>query len=124
MSTPTQECKECGTPLTASRRPKTFCSTKCRQASNNRRMERGGQLYDLFMSMRFEREKATDLGLWAIMCRMASAMRDEDNRERDGRKSWQPVSAALERLPVVMTARDVYMKREKFGLSNGRTVSQ
>lgn len=116
MSKPAHVCKECGTPLTGrSKQPRQFCSTPCRQAFNNRRMQRGADLYDLFMAMRYERDKATDLGIWAIMCRMAQEYREQDARDREGRKSWQPASTVIDRLPVVMRSKDVYMRHEVFG---------
>lgn len=114
-------CKECGTDVTPSRQRRMFCCTACRQRFNNRRLERGAQLYDLFMSMRYEREKAADLGVWAIMCRIAKDFREEDDRDRDGRKSWQPPHSVIERLPVVMQEKDVTVIRDRTG--GGRPLS-
>lgn len=121
----TKVCKECGCELERTRQPRMFCSTAHRQAFNNRRLERGAALYDLFMAMRYDRDRATELGLWAIMCRMAKDFREEDERERDGRKSWQPADAVLGRLPVIMREKDVMVMQDKTGRSRrvGWTVA-
>lgn len=111
----TRLCKECGGPVKPSRQRPVFCCGPCRQRFNNRRLERGAQLYDLFMSMRYECDKASDLGVWAIMCRMAKDYREEDEREREGRKSWQPASVVLDRLPTVMRSKDVTIMRDGTG---------
>jgi hypothetical protein len=81
-------CLECGTEFQAFKRHGEFCSTTHRKAWNNRRMIRGAELYDLFMACRHERGAAKLHGYWNLMCRMASAWRDEDDRDRGGRKSW------------------------------------
>lgn len=109
------ECQECGESLPRGRKPRLFCSPACRQKFNNRRLQHGAQFYDLFMSMRYERDTAGELGLWAVMCRLAAKFRNEDEAKRNGRKSWQPPSSVLERLPVVMREKDVYIKHGRFG---------
>lgn len=82
-------CRECGKPLDPDRKANTeFCATECRIAWRNRRMSRGADLYDAFMAMRFDREAAKDKGLWALMCRMASAWNEEDKAA--GRQSYFP----------------------------------
>lgn len=81
-------CKECGNRITASPRPKEFCSTSCRQAFNNRRMQRGAELYDLFRALRRERAKAKQLNLWTQICRLELEWQMQDERERPGRKSY------------------------------------
>lgn len=111
----TKVCKECGNVLGASSKPRMFCSTPCRQTFNNRRLERGAQLYDLFMAMRYERGTAKVLGVWAVICRLAKDFREEDELQRDGRKSWQPASAIFERLPVVMTSKNVTITVDRTG---------
>jgi hypothetical protein len=88
-------CRECGVACTSNKAGKFFCGTPCRQAFNNRRMQRGAELYDLFMSLRYERDLETDLDLRTAMSRMAQVMRQEDERERDGRKSWQNPNTVL-----------------------------
>jgi hypothetical protein len=88
-------CRECGLPFTAKRDRDTnsFCAVECRKAFNNRRMTRGAQLYDLFMMVRYERGLAKARGLWTIVCRLALEWRQEDERQRAGRKSWREYAA-------------------------------
>lgn len=115
MSNLTHTCLECGNRITEARKPKMFCSTPCRQTFNNRRMQRGAQLYDMFMAMRYERKSAEDHGAWAIMCRMAMDFRREDDLEREGRKSWQPIASVIDRLPVTTKSSDVTIIRDFTG---------
>lgn len=76
-------------------RGKRFCGQPCRLKFNNRRLQRGAELYDLFMSMRYDREAAKRLGVWALMCRMAQQMREDDFKDRGGRKSLRQPSEVL-----------------------------
>lgn len=84
-------CMECGEQFVAGNGKAEFCCHGHRYAYNNRRRERGGALYDVFMAMRYERGLSKLYGLWTLMCRMAEAWRDEDKAERGGRQSWQDV---------------------------------
>lgn len=95
----TLTCLECGKPVGPSMRyDKVFCCTACGTRWNNRRKNRGAEIYDLFMAMRFDRKNAK--GVWAIMCRMASNWNEEDKAA--GRKSFVPVRKAVQRsLPHV-----------------------
>ena len=82
-------CRECGKPLDPDRKANTdFCATACRVSWRNRRMSRGADLYDAFMAMRYDRGAAKAEGLWALMCRMASAWHEEDKAA--GRQSYFP----------------------------------
>lgn len=91
-------CRECGEALGADRDYRTeFCDAGCKRAWNNRRMVRGSELYDLFMACRYERGTAKLLGLWNLMCRMASAWRAEDAQARGGRPSWGEPRKVVER---------------------------
>lgn len=90
-------CVECGGRFDAASRKAEFCCSAHRYDYSNRRRSRGSDLYDVFMAMRFERGLAKVYGLWTLMCRMAEAWRDEDKRERAGRKSWQDTKALHER---------------------------
>lgn len=101
-------CNECGEAYTPRRCDEFFCSVPCRKSFDNRAMVRGRDLYHLFMTMRYERGVAKLLGVWAIMCRMAMTWKEEDNRERNGRKSWQKPTKIIERLPVVVQSSDIY----------------
>jgi len=57
--------------------------------STNRRKARGAELYDLFMVLRFDRERAKLLRIFQAMCRMASNWRAEDRARRAGRRSYR-----------------------------------
>lgn len=84
-------CPECGIEfqLTKPQRvSRTFCSTECRLAFNNRRQSRGAELYDLFMALRYERGVAKARGYWTLICKMGHWWREADFRERGGRPSW------------------------------------
>jgi hypothetical protein len=82
-------CLECGDDFESMKTFGAFCCPAHRLAWNNRRMKRGAELYDLFMALRFQRGLAKTLALWKLVCRLASAYRDEDWRERAGRVSWR-----------------------------------
>lgn len=86
-------CRECGAAMSWSRKPKIFCNAACRSAHTNRRRERGAQLYDLFMAVRYDRETARETGAWTKLCRMAESFHDADIIE--GRNSAIPVRQAL-----------------------------
>ena len=101
-------CRECGKPLsiakTKSGRRRIFCSIPCKKRFNNRRMQRGAQLYDLFLLLRYERGVAQARGIWALTCELARQWRAEDVTDRDGRQSWrayEELHAALAPLRVV-----------------------
>jgi predicted nucleotidyltransferase component of viral defense system len=95
-------CLNCGKQFTTKRNPATVyaCSEACRKAFNNRRMVRGAELYDLFMSLRYEREYAKDNQIWGKMCALARMFHDEDTASRDGRRSWQKAQRVIERQPA------------------------
>lgn len=90
-------CPECGIAFRSAKRHAEFCAATCRKTFNNRRMVRGAELYDLLMTLRYERPVARALGVWKFLCRMAQGYRDQDLHERAGRNSWQPAKAVLER---------------------------
>jgi predicted nucleic acid-binding Zn ribbon protein len=96
---PIRVCQECGSALTGMKPGARFCTAKCRLSFNNRRLQRGAELYDLFMAMRYDRAAAQEAGAWSMLCRMAQQMRDDDFRERGGRKSWQPAARVLKDRP-------------------------
>lgn len=103
-------CQECGGSLVTpgQNRPmkatKKFCSQPCRMAFNNRRRDRGAEIYDLFMAIRFDRANAAQRRVWSLMCSQAAAYRDADNHRRQGRKSWQSLDDAIEALPMFRSA--------------------
>jgi hypothetical protein len=83
-------CRECGESFGTDRREAAFCTSPCRMKFQNRRRDRGADLYDLFMAVRYERGLAKVHGIWSLMCRLGQHWRDEDQAERDGRQSWTP----------------------------------
>lgn len=98
MTTP---CRECGSPFTPRRVTGAFCSGDCKRAFNNRRAMRGAELYDVVMSMRFDRAAAAEHQAWSLLCRMAMAFRAQDEAERSARKSWCPIKDVKMRKPVL-----------------------
>lgn len=96
-------CRECGEGYQrGAAAEKEFCSTPCRQSFNNRRMQRGAQLYDLFMALRFNRPLANTLNAWSLLCRLASEWRSHDQVEREGRESWQDPRRLIEKNPWLL----------------------
>lgn len=98
MTTPCK-CQECSKPFQSSKRHAAFCSTACRMAWNNRRAQRGSELYDLVMCMRYERGLAKALGLWSIVCHLCQLWKAEDDKE--GHKSYGNPQAILDRKPYL-----------------------
>ncbi len=100
---PIKHCRECGAKFKATRRDAEFCpGASCRRDWNNRRQQRGAELYDLFMTIRHERrltEKMKEDGFnsWTTACRLAMHWKDEDERDRGGRRSYQYVPALVAR---------------------------
>ena len=92
-------CRDCGASIRSDSKSKEFCSATCRSAFHNRRKQRGADLYDLFMSLRFDRGVAQDKGAWSLMCRMAALFRLEDQRDRAGSQSWDSIEAVRRRNP-------------------------
>lgn len=101
------KCRECGSEFTKGKSPaQLFCRTSCRDLFNSRRKTRGADLYDLFMTMRYDRGTAKLLGVWAILCRMAQNWHEEDVEA--GRKSFLPARQVLERhVQHVATKHDI-----------------
>jgi hypothetical protein len=93
------ECLECGAPTSTVAVNAAFCSAPCRKAWNNRRMTRGAELYDLVMVWRYDRTAANAMHIWRSPCRLARAFRDEDRRDRAGRRSWLPLAQVLAKKP-------------------------
>ncbi len=91
-------CLECGCPMTGKGE---FCARKCRHDFNNRRRQRGAELYDLYMAHRFERSQAQQLGVFQAINRLASNYRQEDLQRRAGRKSWRSPRTVLEERPYL-----------------------
>jgi hypothetical protein len=49
--------------------------------------------------MRFDRDRAQEDGAWSLLSRMASSFKAEDDRDRGGLKSWEPVAVVKARHP-------------------------
>ena len=88
-------CRECGETFDGSKAA-VFCpGTSCRRDWNNRRQQRGAQLYDVFMTMRGGRQLTADLkdkqgvNLWTVACQLAADWKAEDDKLRGGRRSYQ-----------------------------------
>lgn len=81
-------CRECGGAFTPNRMTQSFCRAACRKTFNNRRAERGAELYDLVMLMRFDREEAKAVSAFSLLCAKAGVYRQADKVERQGRPSW------------------------------------
>lgn len=95
-------CLECTSPLAGKKDLADFCTDKCRKTWNNRRATRGAELYDIFMAIRFRRSVAGGLGLWQLMCRMASVWKHEDDDA--GRRSFsEPEVAKMRAIRYVAT---------------------
>ncbi len=83
----------------AQRATREFCRSACRKAFQNRVALRGVDLFHLFMSMRFDRANAEAEGVWSLMCRLAASYKEQDDRDRDGRRSWDDVAKVRARNP-------------------------
>lgn len=89
------ECQECGKSYQSARRGQEFCSNQCRQDFNNRRMQRGAELYDLFRALRRDRTTAKEMNLWTQLCRLELKWQQEDEAARPGRRSYMPPAKAM-----------------------------
>lgn len=98
MTTHKHCCIECSAPLSARRIGQEFCNTSCRQRFNNRRMQRGAEIYDLFRALRRERSQAKALNIWTEICRLELGWNMEDEKQRPGRRSYMRPQKALANL--------------------------
>lgn len=98
-------CLECGDGLAAPQPEQEFCSKRCRQAFNNRRMQRGAQVFDLYMAIRYERDAAREEKVVAQLSRLCMHFREEDDRQRGGRRSWGNWRKFLENNPYLRVVR-------------------
>lgn len=93
-------CLECGNQFVpAEGRQAAFCCREHKTKWNNRRLKRGAEFYDLFMALRYERETAKEEGVWTTLTRLSQHYREQDEREREGRRSWQKPRAIRDRRP-------------------------
>jgi len=96
MATKQLECQECGEQFIPRQHRAAFCSDLCRSDFNHRRHKRGAELYDLVMHAHTSGDKDAD----KVVSRVVAAYLDGDKAKRSGRKSWQPISYALMRIPM------------------------
>lgn len=97
-----RHCAECGTEFKSKTRHGEFCQKQCKTDFNNRRRTRGAQLYDFFMTNRYERQKANDLDLWSCMCALAAEWYSDDK----GRHTWGDPRDQLELKPYLKKTPD------------------
>ena len=95
-------CRECGAKFQAHRATREFCRKECRQAFNNMQMSRGVLAYQLIMAHRYERDVFETAGGRKLLSRLASLFREDDNRNRGGRKSWDDFTNVLTRHPRLL----------------------
>lgn len=91
-------CRECNGGV-GRRDGARFCSDKCKNKFNNRRLRRGAVLYDLMMTNRLERKRGEDLRLMTIIARLIADWNEED--QRAGIKSYGDVTEWLEKNPWI-----------------------
>lgn len=106
-----RECLWCGGAFHASARHGEFCCTEHRKAFNNQRATRGAELYDLAMAVRYDRKRATALGVLQMMWTLCRLFREEDQRLRAGRPSWRDPGVIVERRPYI--AGDYMLRRAR-----------
>tara|TARA_Y100001001_G_C7844625_1_gene251874 strand:+ start:140 stop:451 length:312 start_codon:yes stop_codon:yes gene_type:complete len=95
-------CAECDTTFAPKKASSRFCSSPCRKTWNNRRATRGAQLYDAFMSLRYDRAGAEAAGLdYKFVCRMGEMFHAEDA----GRKSFRDVEDVMGEVACEVNAR-------------------
>lgn len=90
----TTACRECSAPLTGGA---SFCSRDCRNSYTNRRRTRGAEIYDLFMTLRYDRPRAKIMNIWSKLCRMAAEFKRQDDEA--GRQSWNDPAVTLQNRP-------------------------
>ncbi len=94
---PVRCCRECQTTLGEGfKASAVFCGIPCKATWNNRRKNRGADLYDLWMTMRYARDDAKQLEVWKEMCRLSEGWKVEDDRA--GIKSFEAAGVVLTRL--------------------------
>ena len=121
-----RQCRECGSAFEGSKAAEFCKDTSCRRDWNNRRQQRGAELYDFFMTIRHERSLTASLiksgwNLWTMACQLATDWKNEDRDERGGRRSYQYIPDVLE------TGKYGYLKAavfsgQKIGRSNNNVA--
>lgn len=85
-------CRECGKVFSPRHRTALFCCVAHKQAFNNRRRERGAELYDFVMAEGWRSP---------IGARLIEAYKKADAIKRNGRPSFQDMETAIQRIPIV-----------------------
>lgn len=95
-------CQWCGEDFAVREQGQAFCCTKHRAEFNNMRRDRGALIYDLLMTMRYERGLGAQLKLWSKVCTILANFRREDHEKRASRHSWQRPKTVIERRPDLL----------------------
>lgn len=101
-------CAECGERFGSNRRDAEFCSTECRKKYNNRRAQRGAELYDIVMAWRFGDGEGRINEARDLLCSLVSGYNEQDKAARPGRRSYMKYKQAknnFNRLPGVPDGR-------------------
>jgi hypothetical protein len=99
----TRTCQVCGKEFKSAIAHARFCSARHKVIFNNIRRTRGAQLYDFFMTLRYDRERAQKLDVWSCLCALAMTFREADK----GKVSWGDVAEHLEKMPYLKKAPDL-----------------
>lgn len=94
-----RKCCNCGTLINKTDWRARFCGARCKREFNNRQATRGATAYPFIMAMRYDRDEAKKLKAWGTLCQLAAQWREEDVREREGRRSWHRLPVVLDQLP-------------------------
>ena len=94
-----RECRECGKAFNARRMSALFCDAPCRTSFNQRRRDRGAELYDFVMAI--AKVEGMDFTPAPYIKRLIEAYVAADMAKRAGRPSYQPENFARLRLPTV-----------------------
>lgn len=103
-----RSCAECGNAFGSNRRDAEFCGDKCRKVYNNRRAQRGAELYDIVMAWRFGDGEGRINEARDLLCSLVSGYNEQDKISRPGRRSYMKYKVAKDnfnRLPGVADGR-------------------
>ena len=99
-----RRCRWCGGSGLTDRRA-VFCSARCRKEFNKHRYKSSPIYRDLYMCLRYERDRATRERVQTLLSRVAAADHDEDVRKRGGRKSYRDVVEIVAAEPWLLSDR-------------------
>lgn len=95
-------CHVCEKPFETAEHRARFCCVEHKVQFNNIRRTRGAVIYDFFMTMRYDRDKAAKLDAWSCLCALAFTYRDADK----GKQSWGDIREHLEKMPYLKKVSD------------------